>query len=385
MKKLIPLLVVILAALSVCSSAAQAFLACKNTGTRHCYAVTSWSMTNGETVLGTSIQLDTIYASVPEKGSGEEEEFLTNEMWDTFDGGKHWVEEGQIVNYGGAFNYFWDTYNHEGFSEIHQFCCATTNQWNTYKMQFDNQRESTHAWDFYINGTFEGIGEGLERASTEVEAGLETTNAKNTNYGQTAYAENLGTQGEWWASWEASGAGNYAKPETFNYWGEPWSGGCAFNEFSEGHKGDINFYNQACGSDADLDIPTATQGGAPRATAEEGGSPESSQQIAEVVQRQSSMAGEPTPSDAIEVDAPRNEALSVALPGVHAAPSTEVATVVVEMHGHFTSSLVPRHAEPATGSVMTLVIDAHTGQVIGRHIGNESVPMSSLGTATAVQ
>jgi hypothetical protein len=356
MKTRVPLLIVIAAALTVCSSTAQAFKACKNEGNRHCYAITSWSMTNGETVLGTSIKIDTLYASVPEKGTGEEEEFLTNEEWASFDEGKHWIESGQLLNYGGAFNYFWDVYNHSGFSEIHQLCCATTNQWNTYKMQYDNNRTSIHAWDVYINGTYEGYGEGLELESRWLQAGLETTNANNTDSGQTAYAENLGTQGKWWSGWEASGAGNYAQPVTQNFAGEqPWTGGCAFNVFAEGNKGDIDFYNQPCGDD-DLVAAAAPQGAPPAVEVEQSGSVKSLEQIAEVAQHQSNVAGEPSPSDLTVVSALRGAALRVALPGMQPAPSTEVATFVAEIHGRFTAGLVPQGAEVPTGSVMTLVI-----------------------------
>jgi hypothetical protein len=384
MKRLIPPLIVVAAALSLCSSSALAFKACKNEGNRHCYAITSWHMTNGETVLGSSIKIDTVSGSVPEKGSGEEAEFFTNEVWNGFDGGKHWIESGQILAYGEAFHYFWDVYNHQGFSEIFTYCCATTNAWNTYKMTYDSGRENIHAWDVYINGTYEGYGEGLELESKELEAGLESTNANNKDSGETSYAENLGTQGDWWGSWEASGSGNYAKPEAQNYAGESWSGGCARNIFSEGNKGDIEFFDQACGSDGGLAISDASQGAAPVARPAESGSLESMNQIAELAKRQSGALGESDPTDMTVVAAQSGQALSVALPGAHAAPTTEVATDVVEMHGHFTDEHPPLGREAPSGSVMTVVIDAHTGEILGQHIGNESVAMTAIGTPAAL-
>lgn len=110
----------------------------------------------------------------------------------------------------------------------------------------------------------------------------------------------------------------------------------------------------------------------------------STAQIKEIAQRESGIAGEASPSAITVVSASRGEALRVALPGVQAAASTEVATDVVEMHGHFTAELAPQGREAPTGSVMTLVIDADTGEVMGEHIGNATVAMSSLGTPAAL-
>src|ERR1700675_909774 len=59
----------------------------------HCYALTSWHMTNGELVLGGSIQIDTLQSDVPSWASGY---FYTNEMWAPFASG-HWIEAGQYA------------------------------------------------------------------------------------------------------------------------------------------------------------------------------------------------------------------------------------------------------------------------------------------------
>lgn len=379
--KLMLLIAAMSSALATGSPTAHAFQSCKNEATRHCYALTEWHMIDAETVLGSRIQIDTLGYEVPEAGSGETE-FLTNEMWDGFDGGKHWIESGQIAAHGYPFRYFWDVFNHQGFSTIYQYEGAETNKWNTYKLQYDNSRLSEHAWDVYINESYMGYGTGLELESNELEAGLETTNANNADGGETAYAENLGVgNGLWWSGWEASGTGNYAKPRTKNASGEGWSGGCAYNLFGEGNKGDIFFGDKPCGDNPLVALPPVIPTARATVTAPlEGGPTLSTTEIAAIATKQSEIEGESQPSNMTVVAAPRAQALALALPGTGVTPTTEVETDVVQMHGHFTASLVPQGREAPTGAVMTLVINAHTGEVIGEHLGNEPLTMGTLGS-----
>jgi hypothetical protein len=60
-------------ALLVASSAS----ACAKPSGSHCYALTSWYMTNGEVVLGGTIQIDTLQSDVPLWYSGD---FYTNDV-----------------------------------------------------------------------------------------------------------------------------------------------------------------------------------------------------------------------------------------------------------------------------------------------------------------
>jgi hypothetical protein len=64
------------------------------------------------------------------------------------------------------------------------------------------------------------------------------------------------------------------------------------------------------------------------------------------------------------------------------APAGDARSLVdvVVMRGHFTANLGPRGAKPPTGTVLELVIDAHTGAIEMRSLRNRvPVPLSRLG------
>jgi hypothetical protein len=87
---------------------------------------------------------------------------------------------------------------------------------------------------------------------------------------------------------------------------------------------------------------------------------------------------------AMEVD-PHNVLPPAPDPGMAALEASEV--VVVTMHGDFVldNARVP-HGQPApTGKVLTLILDAHTGQVEGRAVSDDIAPgVASLGPARAL-
>lgn len=61
-------------------------------------------------------------------------------------------------------------------------------------------------------------------------------------------------------------------------------------------------------------------------------------------------------------------------------PWSKFAAYLVVLHGNFRLTMhVPRGHESPQGSVMALIIDAHTGIVEGRYIGNETPNLNSLG------
>jgi hypothetical protein len=86
------------------------------------------------------------------------------------------------------------------------------------------------------------------------------------------------------------------------------------------------------------------------------------------------------------VRAPRRRAIPVAMPGWQAPVTAdaevsawaEAETDVVEIHGSFhASGPIPVGKIASTGTVLTLVIDAHTG--------NEEVGLATLGTVSNLQ
>jgi hypothetical protein len=106
-------------------------------------------------------------------------------------------------------------------------------------------------------------------------------------------------------------------------------------------------------------------------------------QIDAIVHREAVTAQEPSPSDiravdtslksAVEID-PHNIVPTASDPGMAALEASTV--VVVSMYGDFTlnNARVPAGRSAPTGSVLTLILDAHTGQLEGRVISDEEVP-----------
>ncbi|MBA3808531.1 MAG: hypothetical protein H0X28_09095 [Solirubrobacterales bacterium] len=87
---------------------------------------------------------------------------------------------------------------------------------------------------------------------------------------------------------------------------------------------------------------------------------------------------------AMEVD-PHNVLPSAPDPGMAALEASEV--VVVTMRGDFVldNARVPQGQPAPTGSVLTLILDAHTGQVEGRAVSDDVARgVAALGTARAL-
>jgi hypothetical protein len=66
-----------------------------------------------------------------------------------------------------------------------------------------------------------------------------------------------------------------------------------------------------------------------------------------------------------------------------AAPWAESAVYVVMMDGHFTLTqvTVPKGVPDPTGTVMTLMIDRESGDVVGLQLGTEAGDLHRLGSA----
>ena len=118
-------------------------------------------------------------------------------------------------------------------------------------------------------------------------------------------------------------------------------------------------------------------------------------QIDGIAHREAAIAHEQSPSAIRAVDAPLKSAVEIDPHNVMpAAPDPGMAAleastvVVVSMHGSFTlnNARVPGGRDAPTGSVLMLILDAHTGQLEARGISDEEAPrMATLGTARVLE
>jgi hypothetical protein len=117
-------------------------------------------------------------------------------------------------------------------------------------------------------------------------------------------------------------------------------------------------------------------------------------QLTSIVRQVASLAHVAAPSEvhavdtslrgAMEVD-PHNVLPPAPDPGMAALEASEV--VVVTMHGDFVldNARVPPGQPAPTGKVLTLILDAHTGQMEGRAVSDDVAPgVASLGAARAL-
>jgi hypothetical protein len=115
------------------------------------------------------------------------------------------------------------------------------------------------------------------------------------------------------------------------------------------------------------------------------------ERIEGIATAQASRAGESTPAeisvgkgsleDAMRSVDPSTSVSGASSPGYRAMLATPVDLVV--MHGHFTlnDAHVPRGVQAPGGPVLDLIIDAHTGFVIGRALPDPSLQQTGLALA----
>ncbi len=369
-----------LAALLAGSDAASAAAASSHCGKEssphdeQCYAVDDWLMTGHEGAAGSSIQINSFDANVPGWASGD---FVANESWATFDEGKHWVGVGQYA--GGywdedSLHYFWAFENAEGYNEEEFAGGPEPNTWNTYTLQYANKPGT---WNVFINGANVASATGLGTTSNNLQAGLVMTNTNIKNSGETANARSYNSHGAWSNGW--SGAASYAEPESEGPGGA--APNCIYALPGTRH-GSIYFGAQPCGKNAGTEPPrtkAATKADASKLTVG---------QIKKLALRWSQREGDSRPSGIAIVRAPRGKALELALPGTGLPPAASTAdsgwlaqeAVVVNVSGRFRSrARVPAGKSAPSGTVLSLVLDARTGELSARHIGVRPPRLRSLG------
>jgi hypothetical protein len=118
-------------------------------------------------------------------------------------------------------------------------------------------------------------------------------------------------------------------------------------------------------------------------------------QLDEIAHREAALAQDGAPSEIRAVDASMKSAMEIDPHNVMPPPSDpgmtslEASTVVVvSMHGSFklANARVPSGRPAPTGSVLTLILDAHTGQLEGRAVTDEDPPgLTALGTRRGLE
>jgi hypothetical protein len=118
-------------------------------------------------------------------------------------------------------------------------------------------------------------------------------------------------------------------------------------------------------------------------------------EVSSIARHIAALANEQMPTDIRAVDTTLKSAIEINPQNVlPAAPDTGMealensTVVVVSMHGEFTlnDARIPQGKPAPTGTVLTLILDAHTGQLEGREIGNTEAPgIAALGASRVLE
>jgi hypothetical protein len=322
----------------------------------HCYGIAYWSAEN----LGVSSQIRTFFASVPEP----REDFVTNEMWDLFSRGG-WVEAGDIAGRDAGFDYFTAQkipagYETEGF----YFTDITS-----IAPEADSWFEDTiHAagygvWYIYLAGQHVWSWGSQPGSAAAAEDGMENTNDNIYASGQSM---NM-------SYWSASNGQSY-EGWSGDY-GAPQGSGCITltGDTSE------SFSNECGGAQAPaarLATPNTRAHGATKpdldavalsAARSDGDSSPAEQQIVKTTVAAGSTTLSPPGSKAPTESAAARKSLS------------KKAELVV-LHGHFTlrSVPLPQGASSPAGSVLSLVVEEATGDIVFTALTNHASSLHSL-------
>jgi hypothetical protein len=320
---------------------------------------------NGSSFLGTdlSMRVDCLYdpESLTTDGS-----HVDQDSW-MGDNNGNWVEAGIMQGSSGGGSgvfarvpaFFWGDKRPNSVFYIHLGSAATLGSY--YDDSIRNG--GTERWNVDIGG-FTGSSYPNFATAQGIETGLEETDQNSTAYGSSSSMGYYDSDNNWHAGWSDS-SGNASisdanSPYPYAYWvsQDNW----------------IRDYN---GSDSCSDASTASTQ-PPSAT---GLSPAS---LAAIASGMAAATGESTPAAIQSVETTRADAVYAASQGDTISSSEEV--FLISMEGHFTASSVPRPpgAPAPTGTVLTAVVDASTGQVTDWGLSANAPDLTALGAVTAL-
>ncbi len=388
----------------------------------HCYALSVFDP--GPILNSTYSQLVTITDNVPNYTS----DFADDEMWTSWNN-ERWVELGDTTgeSYGqyGAGNAgpntpyaFQASQTALGYYE-YDYTNIQPGLGNWYSVRSAADLVGSQwTWYSYFDeiGPWGANGVTPSRLASEVENGLEMTNNHITNHGESRYSEWQNSEGTWYAPWEYGSTYGYRLIK--DEYGDDNPPTCAAPS-AEGNPGTVAWYaarqpvscwSTGHGPGADLSGPLGPEGGALQDVAEPppavpagangnivvpytapSGPLLSSSQLTTIATIYATHAGDPTPSEIQAVKLPRSEALTAAN-GIYPKNATgalaswlSAESDVIELHGNFTLTDAPHppHTSAPTGHIMTIVVDAHTGERIARAV-TETTP-ANLATFGAVE
>ncbi len=367
---------------------------CERTVSKHCYA----TVENHATFEGTWVDLLTSAAEVYDWKEGS---FLDNEQWTSFEGGG-WVEDGDEVSNknesnGKYLRYFYAKEYPVGFEHYYVYFFSTgpkDGEW----FYVQEQDEGNGTWCAFINGGEVYCIAGLPLYSTEQESGLEVgANVQPYNYGTTyGWGMELGT-GDW-STWHnrtyfnGNGKREYDKYCIFPVEASSWEKGAAFGTPNNNPSCLPDQEASVNGSDGSGGPPTPPGNGTSELEAQSApveanytvpsGGILSNTQLRSTISAIAKNAGDTeTPSKIEVVEGSLRHSIETIDP-TNIPPSSptsgyanwlESPTYLLVLHGDFVLSgePVPAGAAAPSGTVLDVIVDAHTGEVDGLHVANK--------------
>jgi hypothetical protein len=368
---------------------------CERTVNKHCYALVE----NHATFEGTWVDLLTSAAEVYDWKEGS---FLDNEQWTSVEGGG-WVEDGDEVSdingsEGKYLRYFYAKEYPLGFEHYYVYNFSTGPKMEEW-FYVQEQDEGNGTWCAFINGGEVYCIAGLPLYSPKQESGIEAAaNVQPYNYGTTyGWGMELGT-GDWreWSHrtyYNANGLGEYDKYCVFPVEASSWEKGAAFatpNNNPSCLPDQEDLVNGNAGSSeppTPPGVPGASEQAHP-ATVEANytipsGSVLSNTQLRSAINTIAKNAGDTeTPSRVEVVEGSLRNSIETIDP-TNILPSNPTAgyaswlgspTYLLVLHGNFVLSNepIPPGAATPSGTVLDVIVDAHTGEVDGLHVADQT-------------
>jgi hypothetical protein len=348
----------------------------------HCYAQSEWKMNSSEQVAGMVDEVDTQYTSVPGWKSGD---FVTQESWVGLapNPETYWIETGQISGIWGTGTEYPFMEEWRAGERYYEYIYTTPVSLNTFHNYWTVDPSGNGMWCVYW----------FEQTYAEALA----HGPVHCSWGNPAYSKDLVAGEEAAANIEPASDGadivSSGWPPPSQPW-HPWR--FAENYFDPGMCGGPDAYWGAypgsiefgagvgvCGAKAmTANVSPAAQ--EPSYVAPTG--PELSLEGVRVAAlKEAELSGVPSPADMTATRSTFAAAQGVMQPG---APITgpseawlESSAYLVVMHGNFTAHRsIPRGSRVPKGTVMSLIVDSHTGRVEGTSIGSTTPNPAQLGT-----
>jgi hypothetical protein len=285
-------------------------------------------------------------------------QFINWELWSAMDGGNDWVEAGLTYGYlydnthGNNFDWFWADQRPNGGGYHEHFISAG---WSKTWANVAIYDLGGGSWSVQRNGTQEGVSTNNSTSPADYSAaGAETTvssnniNANNNNY-------QYRTPGGGWTG---------ADPSTFSLQA-PFGG----NSYAGSITGAASHvWSNKC-------TPPGASAPAP-------GSPPRLAAIVHTARHLAALNGESNPTGIRYVTTTRAKANGL----FRAVVNSNQAVYVIQMHGHFNGATASHpHGSPTPhGTILTVTIDAATGQITDWGLSSEAAPLNRLGAVRTI-